>query len=235
VKFISASFDHRRIERNVSLIVSFAFIASLMIVAMVPQLAHAAGTSVSASTLVTLANVDRANAGARPLTVNDKLVAAAQAKANDMAQKSYFAHVSPNGSNSWSWFSRVGYSYSHAGENLAVGFVDAQGVETGWMNSPTHRANLMNGAFTEVGIATAEGIYKGQKVIFVAQMFGTPSNSVSKAAPVTQKVQTVAVAKTPSVLGAEVTREDPAVTIKRLQVLIAALQAQLRAIQAAKA
>jgi hypothetical protein len=109
--------------------------------------------------------------------VNPQLVAAAQAKANDMAAKGYFAHVSPDGRTSWSWFKDAGYAFSYAGENLAVDFTDSGNVNQAWLNSPTHRANIMNGHFTEIGIATAVGEYEGHTTTFVVQMFGTPAKT----------------------------------------------------------
>lgn len=144
--------------------------------------------AVITSALVDLANKDRSEEDLGTLTVNPLLVAAAQAKADDMAEKGYFAHTSPDGSTSWSWFRSAGYSFSHAGENLAVDFTDSSDVERAWMNSPSHRANILNGTFTEVGIATAVGEYKGRKTIFVVQMFGTPATKVAEATPVKEVV-----------------------------------------------
>jgi uncharacterized protein YkwD len=131
--------------------------------------------AVISAVLVDLVNDDRSDNAAGALVVNPVLVAAAQAKANDMAAKGYFAHVSPDGTNSWYWFREAGYTFTYAGENLAVDFSDSIDVERAWMNSPTHRANLLNGNFTEIGIATAEGTYKGRSTTFVVQMFGTPA------------------------------------------------------------
>ena len=132
--------------------------------------------AVITATLVDLANGDRRAENLVTLTVNPLLVAAAQAKANDMAEKSYFAHRSPDGRDSWSWFRDAGYTFIYAGENLAVNFTDSEDVEEAWMDSPTHRANILNGKFTEIGIATAQGTYEGKETIFVVQMFGTPSH-----------------------------------------------------------
>lgn len=131
--------------------------------------------AVVTSRLVSLTNDDRSDSGLGTLTVNPQLTAAAQAKANDMATKGYFAHVSPDGRTSWTWFRDAGYSFSYAGENLAVDFTDSGDVNKAWLNSPTHRANIMNGHFTEIGIATAEGEFEGHKTTFVVQMFGTPA------------------------------------------------------------
>ena len=146
--------------------------------------------SVLAAVLVDLANGDRAAAQVGSLRINPQLVAAAQAKANDMATKGYFAHVSPEGKDSWYWFKQVGYSFEYAGENLAVDFSDSGDVERAWLNSPLHRENILNAQFAEIGIATAEGLYEGHRATFVVQMFGTPTLGAAAAAvvkPVTRQ------------------------------------------------
>lgn len=125
--------------------------------------------------LVDLANGDRAANSLGRLAVNPKLVAAAQAKANDMARGGYFAHVSPEGKDPWYWFKEAGYSFTHAGENLAVDFSDSVDVEKAWMNSPAHRENILDARYTQIGIATAVGTYQGHETIFVVQEFGTPA------------------------------------------------------------
>jgi uncharacterized protein YkwD len=140
--------------------------------------------AVVSAVLVDLANGDRTQNGVALLTVNPLLVAAAQAKANDMATYGYFAHVSPTGVNPWYWFKQAGYNFSYAGENLAVDFSDSGDVNSAWMNSPAHRANLLNPEFTEVGIATAQGMYQGQPTTFVVQEFGTPASAGVAQAPV---------------------------------------------------
>ncbi len=124
--------------------------------------------------LVDFANQDRMQNQLSSLTVNPTLQEIAQNKANDMAANGYFSHDSPSGKIWWSWFSDAGYQYAYAGENLAVNFSDSDAVNQAWMNSPEHRANLLNGKFTEIGIATAQGIYQGQQTIFVVEEFGRP-------------------------------------------------------------
>jgi len=160
---------------------SFAFTAFIA----TPGLLSTQLAAVVTSRLVSLTNSDRSGNGLGTLTVNPELTAAAQAKANDMAAKGYFAHISPDGRTSWSWFKDAGYSFTYAGENLAVDFTDSDDVNTAWLNSPTHRANIMNGHFTEIGIATAEGEFEGHKTIFVVQMFGTPAASTAPSKVVT--------------------------------------------------
>ncbi|TAL49551.1 CAP domain-containing protein [Patescibacteria group bacterium] len=124
--------------------------------------------------LADLANSDRFSSNLDALQVSSLLEEAARRKAEDMAAKSYFAHDSPDGKTPWHWFGEVGYNFSYAGENLAVNFTDSEAVNAAWMASPAHRANILNSTFTEIGIATAKGIYKGQETIFVVQMFGKP-------------------------------------------------------------
>ena len=133
--------------------------------------------SVIAAVLVDLANGDRSSQSLGTLTVNPLLVDAAQAKADDMARYSYFAHVSPQGVSPWHWFKEAGYAFDYAGENLAVDFSDSTDVERAWMNSPTHRENIMDPHFTEIGIAIAQGTFDGHPTTFVVQEFGAPSGS----------------------------------------------------------
>lgn len=136
--------------------------------------------SVLPSVLVDLANGDRKNVAVASLKVNPLLEEAARLKAKDMAEKGYFAHYSPEGASPWQWINKAGYKFVYAGENLAINFDDSESVNNAWMNSPGHRANILNGHFTEIGIATAKGMYQGMETIFVVQMFGSPA----KEAPV---------------------------------------------------
>lgn len=133
--------------------------------------------------LTTLANSDRAARGLPELRVNPLLEEAAKMKAEDMAAKEYFAHTSPEGLTPWVWISRAGYAYVHAGENLAVNFSESESVAHAWMNSPGHRDNILNPNYTEMGIATAEGVYKGKETVFVVQMFGAPARAPAVTAP----------------------------------------------------
>lgn len=126
------------------------------------------------SVLVDLTNGERNIYGASSLRLDTLLIESAQLKANDMAAKGYFSHTSPEGLSPWYWLTRVSYGFSYAGENLAVNFTDSEEVTNAWMNSPGHRANILNSKFTEIGIATAKGKYDGREAIFVVQHFGTP-------------------------------------------------------------
>ncbi len=132
-------------------------------------------SAVITSVLVDLTNNNRTTEHLAALTPNEVLAAAAQKKADDMAAKGYFAHNSPDGKTPWYWFTQEGYQFLYAGENLAVNFVDSEDVVLAWMNSAGHRANIMNGKFTEIGIAMASGIYNGKETIYVVQLFGNPA------------------------------------------------------------
>jgi len=131
--------------------------------------------------LVELTNVRREEREVAELEKNPLLQEAAQKKAEDMAQKGYFAHTSPEGVSPWHWFKEVGYEYRYAGENLAVNFTKATEVDRAWMESPTHKENIINERFEEIGIATAEGEYEGREAIFVVQLFGTRKDTPTTA------------------------------------------------------
>ena len=112
-------------------------------------------SSVLPSIIVNLTNEERSDESIGSLRRNILLDTAAQLKADDMASNEYFAHYSPEGISPWYWFDQVAYNYVKAGENLAVHFNDSGKVVDAWMDSPTHRANIMNGDYTEIGIGTA--------------------------------------------------------------------------------
>jgi hypothetical protein len=137
-------------------------------------------SSVLPSALINFTNLDRLNNNLPALTVSPSLTEAARLKAEDMAQKKYFSHVSPEGLTPWHWLELADYRYLVAGENLAVDFIDSQDVDNAWMASPTHRANILNHQFTEIGIAAAKGKYQGKETTFVVQFFGRPALAVKE-------------------------------------------------------
>lgn len=131
-------------------------------------------SSITPSNIVELTNLTRKNLGLDTLKVSDKLGQAAQAKADDMIINQYFAHQSPSGLTPWDWFKKVGYQYLYAGENLAVHYTASEDVQQGWMASPSHRANIVNPNYTEIGIGVQSGQFEGAPSIVVVQMFGKP-------------------------------------------------------------
>lgn len=171
--------------------------------------------SVLPSALAALTNQDRAAQGVPAVTEDPVLDAAAQAAANDMAAKGYFAHISPDGKDPWYWLDQAGYRYSYAGQNLAVNFTDSSNVETAWMDSPTHRANIVKPEYTQVGFGTANGTYDGQETTFVVEYFAAPAPvKVASAAPVVTvpkpRVAEAVATTGVQVLGTETNKPAPA-------------------------
>ena len=147
------------------------FVASIM----AGQSAHTFLSAVLPGEVIALTNTERTKAGDGDVTENQLLSLAAQNKANDMAAKSYFSHVGPDGKEPWAWISEAGYRYRFAGENLAVRFDESSDVVNAWMASPSHRANIVKPVYTEIGIGVAQGMYEGAPATFVVQYFGTPA------------------------------------------------------------
>jgi hypothetical protein len=149
---------------------------------------------ISKAVLIELTNKERISLGLQPLTENPKLAEAANLKANDMLTKDYFAHESPQGINPWYWFKLAGYNYKFAGENLAIGFIDSEEVIDGWLNSPSHRKNLLSPNYSEIGIAAVKGDFEGNETVAVVQLFGNPqATQVTK--PVVKTVATTSTEK----------------------------------------
>ncbi len=130
--------------------------------------------AVSVAEVISLTNGEREAKGIVTLKRNELLDAAAQMKAEDMAQKGYYAHVSPDGVTPMFFVERAGYRYLAIGENLVVQRTDAKQVVDAFMGSPGHRANILRKDFTEIGVGVAKGTYKGKDTTFTVQIFGTP-------------------------------------------------------------
>ena len=148
-------------------------------------------TDIDSSSLFSLTNQQRAQAGQASLSLNSLLSQAAENKANDMFAKNYWAHNSPTGQTPWDFISASGYSYSAAGENLAKDFSTSNGVVTAWMNSPEHRANILNSSFRDVGFAVENGNLLGEPTTLVVAMYGTPSASTTPKTPAPKNVAAI--------------------------------------------
>ncbi|MEK7658874.1 MAG: CAP domain-containing protein [Patescibacteria group bacterium] len=117
----------------------------------------------------------------KALKENAKLTEAAAVKANDMFKNQYFEHVSPSGVDPGKLAQNYGYDYIVAGENLILGnFGSEKELVQAWMDSPGHRANILNSRYTEIGVAIIKGAYKGETVWIGAQEFGLPLSSCSQ-------------------------------------------------------
>lgn len=128
---------------------------------------------VSKTVLVGLLNSERRGAGLSELQANPLLERAAMLKAQDMLSQGYFSHNSPEGVTPWHWFRVAGYNYYYGGENLGIGFLESEEIHKAWNDSPSHKANLLNPNYKEVGIAVVRGDFKGAPSTVVVQLFGS--------------------------------------------------------------
>lgn len=134
--------------------------------------------SANEQALIGLTNQQRLANGLGELHYDPKLSAAARAKANDMLQKGYFDHFSPDGQKPWDFIRNQNYSYIKAGENLAIDYPSVTAPVAAWMASPTHRANILKADYEDIGLAEVVGEYNGQETRIVVQMFGTKQFSL---------------------------------------------------------
>ncbi|MEK7551876.1 MAG: CAP domain-containing protein [Patescibacteria group bacterium] len=194
-------------------LIVFSFFASISHRVIISRTGYLA--DVLPRVLVDLTNNNRLASNLGQLKPSPALEEAARRKAVDMVEKGYFAHYSPEGLSPWHFMTSVNYDFLYAGENLAVYFSDSEDVEEAWMNSPSHRENILNQNFTEIGIATAKGFYKGEETIFVVQMFGRPNVALAMDVADTSSEQLIksepASASTPTPLAIAGTESDPEV------------------------
>lgn len=134
-------------------------------------------SDINVNDLLKYTNEQRIKNGVSLLVLNQQLSSASQLKARDMFANQYWAHTSPQGKNPWSFINDTGYTYLFAGENLARDFGDSRSVVEAWMNSTTHRENLFNPRYQDIGFAVVNGKYNGHETTLVVQMFGATSNT----------------------------------------------------------
>lgn len=139
-------------------------------------------------TVLELTNKDRQAESLTTLTLNPVLSSSAQKKADDMIANSYFAHYSPDGKKPWDWIDRGQYSYIFVGENLAMNFTSATAVHKALMQSPTHKKNIMNPKYSDIGLAMASGEINGRQTNVLVEFFGATKNTaLASAAPAPEK------------------------------------------------
>ncbi len=135
---------------------------------------QAAGNLTQAGVLVET-NRQRQQNNVAALQAHAALNTAAQAKLSDMFSQQYFEHVGPDGKGPADWVEGVGYEYIKVGENLALGnFASDAALVQAWMDSPGHRANILNEDFTEIGIAVGRGNFEGRSTWLAVQTFAQP-------------------------------------------------------------
>lgn len=198
-----------RMMALVSILILAIKIAGVSLVAFSPASISEA-SAITTETIVSLANDARVENGLGEFKTSSLLSKAAQNKANDMLARQYFAHNTPDGQTPWTFIKAVGYSYSTAGENLAIDFTQAENVQTAWMNSPGHRANILNANFQEIGIGIAKGTFDNHETTIVVQMFGTPLNAPVTLQPEPTPVAAPTPAPVPAPTPVQVTTPTPA-------------------------
>lgn len=129
-------------------------------------------SDISTSRLLSLTNQKREENGLQSLKLNEELSKAAEEKAKDMFASDYWAHNNPQGKSPWDFITGANYKYLYAGENLAKDFANSDGVVSAWMKSPTHRENILQDKYEDVGFAVLNGRLNGEETTLVVQMFG---------------------------------------------------------------
>jgi uncharacterized protein YkwD len=164
-------------------------------------------TDVSVPSLLQGTNDQRTANSLPALNLNGQLDSAAQSKANDMVTRDYWSHNTPDGQTPWSFILAANYSYQTAGENLAYGFDTSAQTISGWMNSPEHRANVLNTSYKDIGFGIANSPNyqaSGAETVIVA-MYASPYapvvapvvNSTSPTSPVSKAAPLAAPSPTP--------------------------------------
>jgi uncharacterized protein YkwD len=135
-----------------------------------PRTTKPAGDPGVEAAVLTLVNQERAKAGCQPLTADSRLATAARLHSEDMAARNFFNHTNPDGVTFDQRITKAGYKWSGAAENIAKGQTTPASVMDSWMNSPGHRANILNCGFKNIGIGVA---YQNRTPIWT-QDFGSP-------------------------------------------------------------
>lgn len=136
-------------------------------------------SSVTPEEVIELTNQERERAGMPKLESDPALTQAALAKAGYMFAKNFWAHTAPDGTEPWKFVSDSDYQYRYAGENLARDFASSEGVVKAWINSPSHKDNLLSNRYQDIGVAVVKGELEGVQTTLVVQFFGTKMESGS--------------------------------------------------------
>jgi len=162
--------------------------------------------------ILEMVNQDRIANSLKPLSINSALNKAAQAKAQDMLDYNYFAHKSLDGKMPWDWIDRGEYIYLFVGENLAMNFSSAQAAHNALMQSESHKKNILNDKYADIGIVVVSGNLQGKNTNILVQMFGyiKPQLAIAAMEPVKISVPEQPIAQLPvnPVVKEELTEEQ---------------------------
>lgn len=221
--FIPHSETHRPaylISKTAILLYIFLFLTfnlSVSIVARVKPLVLGLSANLSQQELIALTNAERVKSGLSALKENPKLNVAAFQKGQNMFSEQYWAHFAPSGKSPWDFITGNGYKFSYAGENLARNFYSNKEAVSAWMASPTHRDNILNPHYQDIGISIVEGTLNGQPTVLIVQEFGTPVQYLADNSPFNSSPKPVA---TPGFGGETKAKEEPSSIPTQIPVVV---------------
>ncbi len=165
-------------NKKIGIILSIAFtVSAVCLLFFIPigksQSPGILDTEINTTDLIILTNEIRNIKGLNPLTENIKLQTAATNKAKHLIQHDYFSHNSPAGKQFSEWIIESGYNFQIVGENLAIGFESNKEVMKAWMDSPSHKENILNEKYNEIGLIVMQGDINGKLETIIVQIFGS--------------------------------------------------------------
>lgn len=163
-------------QRKFKKIYASTVLLLLVGVFLLPQLAYA--SAINDENIIEITNQVRSTEGLDSLSANQLLSKAAYDKADAIFKEQAFKHDLENKKFS-SWVKEAGYEYESVGENLAIDFVSSEGAMEAWLKSPSHKKNILNPKFEEIGVAVKTDSFEGHKSLLIVQIFGTPADSKS--------------------------------------------------------
>ncbi len=193
-----------------------AFVVGAILLVPLPAFVAPDVLAAEQSRLVSLINNLRATKDRPALKTQSILNRSAEIKAEDMATQQYFSHTGPGNHDLQYFLKQAGYRYHIAGENLAMGFFNADEVLAAWIKSPTHYKNLIDSDYAELGTSMVSGLYTDIPTAYAVAHFGSPeSGSASAAATVPDTKVAIAAARpiaattTPPVAGSAQKTPNP--------------------------
>lgn len=170
--------------KNKKITISSKIIISVLVVVLnLTSMASVFASEINYQNVSELINKERSTRGLTKLVLDPELDKAAKLKSKDMLNKNYFDHYA-YGLSPWDFINLSGYDYMYAGENLAMDFNTSEGMVKAWMNSSTHRDNILNPDYKDMGIGIVKGEYteKGvtRSTIIVTNMFGRKKPPIVK-------------------------------------------------------
>jgi len=148
-----------------------SLLAVLIGVFLLPNIAYF--SSITTKNIINLTNKEREKNGLSKITTNELLSKAAYKKGLEILNSQTFSHTI-NEKKFSTWIKESGYKYLYSGENLAINFLTSEGAIKAWLDSETHKENILNPNFKEIGVAIVEGEFEGENSIIIVQVFGSP-------------------------------------------------------------